>query len=128
MSNQLTKLAKELLLINEDIDFRIQQRGKHNVADFELVMFDQVWGSTALGFGGIGGQAMTDAKTYVFIPQVDGERCIVYFAGRFAYSVPYSAKFMEDVSQHCLAPVYLKNKYIEELNEYGVPNKINYEN
>lgn len=117
MSNQLTNLAKELLLINDDIEFRIQQRGKHTVNDFQLVMFDQIWGSTALGFGGIGGQALTEAKTYVFIPQVDNELCIVYFAGRFAYSVPYSATFVEDVHQQCMAPVYLKNKYKNGIGE-----------
>lgn len=52
-------------------------------------MFPQVWGSTALGFGGIGGQAMTTAYTVV----VESPRAgtfAVYFgsSGRIAYLVP----------------------------------------
>lgn len=33
--------------------------------EFEFYMFPQAWGSTSLGFGGIGGQAMTSAYTTV---------------------------------------------------------------
>jgi len=33
--------------------------------EVEVVMFPQTWGSTALGYGGIGGAAMTPAYTVV---------------------------------------------------------------
>ncbi len=50
-----------------------------------MAMFPQTWGSTALGFGGIGGAAMTPAYTVV----VHGPRFerAVYFNGSFAYMV-----------------------------------------
>lgn len=54
-------------------------------SEVEVKMFLQTWGSTALGFGGIGGQAMTSAYTVaVFGPMGDA---VVYFAGRKAYHV-----------------------------------------
>lgn len=40
---------------------------------------------------------MTTANTYLFVPQSTEEKCYVYFAGRFAYKMPYSKEFMEDV-------------------------------
>lgn len=112
MTTQLVGLAKEALEIETDIWFRFKDRQHTTADDFQLIIFDQVWGSTALGFGGIGGQAMTRAKTYVFIPEIDGENCIVYFAGRYAYSVPYSQTFIEDVRQGRLEPVSRQGKYL----------------
>lgn len=48
-------------------------------------MFTQTWGSTALGYGGIGGAAMTPAYT-VIIAGPEGHLA-VYWNGRFAYLV-----------------------------------------
>lgn len=50
-----------------------------------FAMFAQTWGSTALGFGGIGGAAMTPAYTTVVLGPT-GEFA-VYWSGRFAYLV-----------------------------------------
>ena len=47
--------------------------------------FSQTWGSTALGFGGMGGASMTTALTLVI---ECGRIHYVYFGGRLAYSVP----------------------------------------
>lgn len=52
--------------------------------DFEVKLFLQTWGSTALGFGGVGGASMTPA--YTVIINYDNYYC-VYFAGRLAYKV-----------------------------------------
>ncbi len=66
-------------------------------------MFAQTWGSTALGYGGIGGAAMTPAYTVV-VAGPDGSAA-VYWAGRFAYLVPKGAAreqlaaFMVDVRE-----------------------------
>lgn len=109
---QTVELAKEALEIESDFWIRVKDRQHTTVDNFQMLIFDQVWGSTALGFGGIGGQAMTKARTYVFIPEVDGENCIVYFAGRFAYSVPYSETFMEDVRAGRLESVSRQGKYL----------------
>lgn len=54
--------------------------------EVEVTMFAQTWGSTALGYGGIGGSAMTPAYTVIveYYPNV-----CVYFGsgGQLAYSL-----------------------------------------
>ena len=63
-------------------------------------VFKQTWGSTALGFGGIGGSAMTDAYTTVVTVYLsyrgstttntiekNPEFHAVYFDGRLAYFI-----------------------------------------
>lgn len=113
MSNKLIGMAREVLAIEDDLAMRFDYTAdKHPTCDdFELVTFEQVWGSTALGFGGIGGQAMTAATTYVFIPVTCNQKCFVYFAGRFAYAVPYSETFMDDVRKQNMASVAQSGKY-----------------
>jgi hypothetical protein len=76
-----------------------------------MYTFEQTWGTTSLGFSGVGGSAITEARTYVFIPRIDNQPCIVYFAGQFAYAVPYSKVFMEDVKNHNMEPQYKIYKY-----------------
>ena len=113
MSNKLTSMAREILNIEADLPYRFDYSDKSNpiLDDFELYTFEQTWGSTALGFGGIGGQMMTSATTYVFIPMSVNQKCFVYFAGRFAYAVDYSEKFMKDVLGCNVASVYEYGKY-----------------
>ena len=53
--------------------------------EVEVYCFPQMWGSTALGFGGMGGAAMTNAYTIVVIYK--HVTACVYFEGRFAYAV-----------------------------------------
>lgn len=114
MSNMLTKIAREVLAIEADLPFRFDYNEKPHptIDDFELYTFDQVWGSTALGFGGVGGQAMTTARTYVLVPVNCNQKCFVYFAGKFAYAVNYSQKFMDDVSKGNMESVSRVGKYI----------------
>lgn len=112
---KLTRIAREILSIEEDFQFRVNNpRNKPDA--FDLYMFEQTWGSTALGFGGIGGDAMTSAMTYVFVPQVEDD-CIVYFAGRFAYKVPYSRVFADDIAKQHMEPVYRAGKYTKAAKE-----------
>lgn len=112
MSNKLTRMAREVLTIEGDLPYRLDYSKGNNptIDDFDIYVFEQTWGSTALGFGGIGGQAMTAATTYVFVPMIE-QKCFVYFGGRFAYAVPYSDKFIEDVKRGEMAPVYQAGKY-----------------
>src|SRR4051794_27802749 len=49
-----------------------------------LYTFPQVWGSTALGFGGLGGQMITSAQTWVI---QNDQNYLVYFGGCFAYEI-----------------------------------------
>lgn len=116
MSNKLTRMAKEILAIESDLLFRFDYSAgeRPTVNDFEIYIFEQIWGSTALGFGGMGGQAMTAANTYVFVPINVNQLCFVYFAGEFAYAAPYSEVLMEDVQKHHMEPVNQRGKYIND--------------
>jgi hypothetical protein len=106
MSNKLTEMAKELLIIESDITFRFDySKERPRIDDFTLYVFNQTWGSTALGFGGIGGQALTQANTYVFVPETCEQKCFVYFGGRFAYAVPWSQTFAEDLRKQSMKSV-----------------------
>lgn len=113
MSNQLTQMAREILAIEADLPQRFDYSNgeKPSVNDFELHTFDQIWGSTALGFGGIGGQAMTAARTYVFVPISCNQKCFVYFAGRFAYFADYTSAFQKDLFACQMASVTQSGKY-----------------
>lgn len=113
MSNKLTQMAREILSIEEDLPFRFDysEKQRPTLDNFELYTFEQVWGSTALGFGGIGGQAMTSARTYVFVPINCNQKCFVYFAGRFAYKADYSQEFMDDVLRGNMESVSRAGKY-----------------
>lgn len=121
MSNKLTQMAREILFIEEDLPFRLDYNEKPHptIDDFELHTFEQIWGSTALGFGGIGGQAMTTARTYVFVSITCNQKCFVYFAGRFAYATDYSSVFIDDVRKGNMEPVARSKKY----NQKGVSDE-----
>ena len=113
MSNKLTQMAREILSIEADLPYRLDynEDPRPTVDDFELYTFEQIWGSTALGFGGIGGAAMTSARTYVLVPIYGKQKCFVYFAGRFAYKANYSEIFMEDVLKGSMESVARSGKY-----------------
>ena len=64
----------------------VEKRRRPSPYDCEVVMFPQTWSSTALGFGGVGGQAITSAYTVVVECVRTGCQA-VYFGGRFAYLV-----------------------------------------
>jgi hypothetical protein len=55
-------------------------------SEVEFILFQQLWGSTALGYGGIGGQAMTYAYTVIAIKDMV---MVVYFGdgGHLAYKL-----------------------------------------
>jgi hypothetical protein len=78
----------------------------HTDYDLTVVaMFPQTWGSTALGFGGIGGAAMSTAYTCVIESDLVGGMA-VYFGGRFAYKIDRpNQKMMEDISRQCMSAV-----------------------
>lgn len=76
----------------------------------EIYHFPQVWGSTALGFGGLGGQAITTAyTTVIFGPQ--GDACI-YFAGRLAYHLEHpNIELRRDIAECRVAEVAKRGRY-----------------
>ena len=80
--------------------------------EFEMNMFLQIWGSTALGFSGIGGQAMTSAYTTVVTDAYSGW-CGVFFGNTLAYKIKDpNKKFYEDIHANQMRPVYEKSIYI----------------
>ena len=115
MQDKLICMVRELLAIDSDLPYRFDRSDfteEHpTVDDFELHVFEQTWGSTALGFSMVGGQAMTTANTYVFVPLFVHQPCFVFFVARFAYSAPYSDIFIQDVRKQNMEPVYRKGKY-----------------
>jgi uncharacterized membrane protein YtjA (UPF0391 family) len=67
-----------------------------------LYSFPQTWSSTACGFGGIAGQAITGAQTVAFFSDGLGV-FVVFIAGRFAYMVePQGSEVIELIMQHRL--------------------------
>lgn len=91
---------------SSDRDARVTKTRKHSVHDVSIIaMFPQTWSTTALGFGGLGGNAITTAYTTI-LQSNWGEGCCVYFSGRFAYRVARpNHLFYEHVANHCLAMV-----------------------
>lgn len=80
------------------------------INEVEIYSFPQTWGSTALGFGGLGGAAMTTAQTVVVVK--DNAGC-VYFGGGFAYRINNcNAAFWADVNSFNMNEVAgAKTKY-----------------
>lgn len=108
----LVEIAQELLTIHMDFPFRLKHPMQYNIGDFEMETFTQTWGNTSCGFEGIGGNAISSQRTYVFIPVTADENCFVYFGGRFGYEVSYSQDFIKDVYDRNIAGVKHKNKYL----------------
>ena len=77
--------------------------------ELQVYHFPQTWGSTALGFGGVGGQAFTTAYTTVVMDHI---AAAVYFGGRLAYVIPeVNQAFMEDLARHGMAEKGCTGKY-----------------
>ena len=107
----LTKIARELLTIDEDLPFRFKDLYHTRIDDFELYTFEQSWPDTTCGFGGVGGQAITTAITYVFVPVSVDEKCYVYIGGKFAYSCDWSETFKKDLMNQNVAGKIRAGKY-----------------
>lgn len=117
--SKLTSMAKDLLVINEDFEWR--HRGL-NQEFYDLCIFEQWWPDTGCGFGGIAGQAFTACNVYAFVPKapesisyVNTELptdVIIYIGERFAYAVPKSELIMNDIEKHNILPVYNKEMYL----------------
>ena len=93
-----SKLTKEQLK-TKIFDCYIEKTRKHSMYDLTVYsMFAQTWPSTALGFGGVGGQAFTSAYVCVIESNLIGQYA-VYFGGQLAYVIKHPiGKFFEDVS------------------------------
>lgn len=119
--SKLTSMAKDLLIIDEDFHFRSRDKLHKFIEQdyYDLYVFDQWWPDTTCGFGGIGGQAFTQRTVYAFVPKAENlaypvseqPEAIVYIGDRFAYKVPKSKVFMDDINRRYIRPVYDKQVY-----------------
>lgn len=98
-------------------DCWIEKTRRHSLYDLTVyAMFVQTWGSTALGFGGIGGQAFTSAYVCVIESNLLGQFA-VYFGGRLAYVIERpDTKFMEDVASQRMVDARLGKATYERTN------------
>lgn len=53
--------------------------------EVDVIMFNQTWGSTALGYDGISGSAISDA--YTVVVEFLGIYCVYFGCGRLAYKI-----------------------------------------
>ena len=105
----IEKIRKEYYPFDENTPQYIYNAYKY--PDFDFNVFSQIWGSTALGFHGIGGQALTKAYTTVLKEQ-NSNMFFVFFGERFAYIVNEPNElFQKDFENHSMKPVYLAFKY-----------------
>lgn len=81
-----------------------------------IYSFPQTWPSTALGFGGYGGQTVTWAQTTVIeVDTIQAHYVAVFFGGRFAYSIADpNENFFKDVRKFHMEPIYKTGKYLWE--------------
>jgi hypothetical protein len=114
---QLSKPAQMQAIKDHTVPM-VSRTRRPRTDDIEVLLFAQTWGSTALGYGGIGGAAMTSAYTVVVI--MDHRYHCVYFGGdQLAYRVDIVScsregkeKFMDDLRHHVLADVRGSARYL----------------
>lgn len=123
----IREIAIDLLTIERDFYLRLPKEimakvreQKLYITKFQMKTFEQEWSDTSGGFQSGGGRAMTTERTYVFISGHAPESvCIVFFGSRFAYAVPYSRKFLEDVKNRTIHGMSRWQEYLD--NEEVTP-------
>ena len=97
-------------------DTIVEKSRKHSFYDLTVYsMFPQTWSSTALGFGGIGGQAITSAYVCIIESNLVGGYA-VYFGGRLAYVINRpNEKFIEDLQRHRMVDANLGKSTYERV-------------
>lgn len=83
--------------------------------DISVYVFPQSWGSTALGYDGIGGSQMTTASTIVLYA-FDSDIIRVYFGcSILAYEIKNPNKlFFDDLHNHRLEGQFKRSKYFKK--------------
>lgn len=99
---------------------------------FKMYVFPQIWSSTALGFDGCGGQAITEAYTTVVemtsykvesgkdikgivYKELDDKVYAVFFDGRIAYMcLNPNSEFFRDFDRMCMKPQRGAEYYVDE--------------
>ena len=102
---------------------------------FRMYVFPQTWSSTALGFSGCGGQAITEAYTTVvemswdYVNKTDDIRGLnlttsddriyaVFFDGKLAYiCLNPNEQFFEDLNNRCMRSQNQSQAYRNDYND-----------
>ena len=93
------------------------REGKYFAMETEMRMFPQTWGSTALGFDGIGGSAMTSAYTVVCYDW-GSNYWGVFFGERLAYIIKDpNDEFHKDMREGQMHPINECGKYLKKEKE-----------
>lgn len=101
----IKRLGRELEMVNDDLFDNVED------TRYRPYLFEQMWPSTALGFPGYGGSAMTKAWTIVMLPTAPHLRALVYFGGQFAYEADMNDEFQHDLACGRMANVMNSGKY-----------------
>lgn len=98
-------------------DCYIEKSRKHCMYDLTVAaMFPQTWGSTALGFGGVGGAAMTSAYVCIIESDLIGQ-IAVYFGGQLAYVITHPNRtFFEHIANQKMVDSRFGKVTYEETN------------
>lgn len=101
MTTSISELIENLKAVDDKLDHR------KDILDIRI--FSQTWGSTSLGFGGWGGQAITTANTIVV--HLGNGQYSVFFSSRLAYVVENPTKeFFEDLHNGRMADCFTAAK------------------
>lgn len=112
---KLTKEEQHEAIKNNTVPGVIKTRRPH-ASEVNVTMFPQGWGSTALGYGGIGGSAMTPA--YTVIVHGAASFCVYFGGGRLAYRLDYNKmsaegreRLRQDIAEQNMASVAESGRY-----------------
>ncbi len=105
--------AKQMLASDEEFmaTYRdLKEKREHVFLDFDVIVFPQIWGSTATGFdvtedgqAAVGGCAMTKEYTTIVYEKCT-ETYVVFFGGRACYKVTNAKDaFFEDMRERNMA-------------------------
>ena len=78
----LSKEEQTEAIKNNNVPETKKTRRPHD-EDVEVYLFPQTWGSTALGYGGIGGSAMT--SDYTVVVMLYNDVCVYFGRDQLAY-------------------------------------------
>ena len=93
----------------------IKQTRRHTPDEVFVILFPQTWGSTALGYGGMGGAAVTTA--YTIIVHNRFEYCVYFGYGRLAYKFDVSKAPKE---QNDLFMSWLDKRTMPSVRKYNL--------
>ena len=96
-------------------NFTKELREQKSYDDIDVYVFPQTWGSTALGYGGIGGSMMTSASTVVLYANCENIVRVYFGCGLLAYEIKNPNRlFFEDMFNHRVAEKFKSGKYRRE--------------